>query len=199
MSALSEAWSELLAEVAVRAPHSYELVRPGDADGPAEIERDLAVVLSSEVREWFALHSGVGRSWGGELLPGRLIMSPAEAVRTSRMIYEIWSEFSETADFAEQNPGVAGDVAYTWLREYVMVGDDMCGGGLFVDTRSGPLQGCVRQWDKTEADDDYGNGPVARSLAALLESALASVREGSPTVYGLVAEMTDGKISWRES
>ncbi|MDP9394255.1 MAG: SMI1/KNR4 family protein [Actinomycetota bacterium] len=57
----------------------------------------------------------------------------------------------------------AGTVAGTWLDSYVYIGLAGMGGGVFVDLRPGPLRGCVRFWDKVEADDDGDDGGVVAS------------------------------------
>ena len=197
MAQLMEAWNGLLNELGERAPVSLAAVRPGSAEGPIIVERELGIALPAELREWFTLHDGCGLSFKAMILPSSVPMSPLEAVQDTKMIYEIWSEQEDQTEFASEDPGPAGTIAYTWLREFVMVGSDGCGGGLFVDVRSGPQQGCVRFWDKTEADDDYGEGPIAPSLAALFRSITASIRDSSSTTFGYHAVIEDGSIEWR--
>jgi cell wall assembly regulator SMI1 len=199
VSALSHAWAELMTELDARAPASRSDVRPGTSDGPELVERELGIALPNELREWFTLHEGTGMRWDTMLLPSTLILSPSEAVDDSRLICNVWSEESlESAQMAREQPTEAGEIVYTWPAEYVMVGADGCGGGLFVDTRPGSRQGCVRWWDKTEADDDYGEGPIALSLAALIHTIAASLRDGTPAMHGLTATIQDGRLQWRE-
>jgi cell wall assembly regulator SMI1 len=196
VSGLSEAWQKLLAELDLRAPVARACIRPGSREGAVLVERELGISLPEEVREWFTLHDGTGMTFDAMLLPGHLVLSPREAVDDTRMIHEIWSEFDDSAD---SGPGdQAGDVARTWLPEFVMVGSDGCGGGIFVDTRPGPAQGCVRQWDKVEADDDYGEGPVAASLVDLIRGTTTSLREGTPVLHGITAVLADGHLEWSD-
>ena len=198
MSEISQAWAELMSELDSRAPASRADIRPGNSGGADLVERELGISLSGELREWFSLHDASGLRFDTVLLPEAVIMSPREAADDSRMIRDIWAENDAEWDGGQERDteNSAGQVAHTWLPEYVMVGSDGCGGGLFVDTRSGPQQGCVRWWDKTEADDDYGDGPIASSLSQLLRAVLASVRSGRPVVHGLAARIRDERLEW---
>lgn len=201
MSELTDAWSELLDLLRTRAPISRDQIRPGGPEGPDLVERELGITLAPEVREWFTLHGGTGMDFDATFLPQAIPMSAEEAVRDSRMIHEIWREFDEQ-DGERRDQHQAGQVARTWLSEYVMVGSDGCGGGFFVDNRPGPANGCVRWWDKTESDDDYGDGPVAPSLSSLIRSVTASLRDGKlvfPNRGWLVplrAIAQGGRIEW---
>ncbi len=89
-------------------------------------------------------------------------------------------------------PKLAGTIAGTWLPEYVTIGIDGSGGGLFVDLRPGEFHRSVRFWDKVDAD----YAPIAaRSIAELLRGVTTSLRTGAP-VAGWVARVENGTVDW---
>jgi cell wall assembly regulator SMI1 len=194
---LTAAWLEYMDLLAQVAPTTHAAIQP-PARATDRLPSELGVDLNDELREWFGLHDGAGYEWSGQVLPMNFLIGVAEAIELTAMTREIWSEFDddrELAAAAEEAP--AGTVARTWLPQYVYIGNDSMGGGFFVDLRSGPLQGCVRNWDKTEADDNFGEGPVTTDLASLIKAVHGSLRageraEGLP--YRAVVE--DGQLSW---
>ena len=203
VSELADAWTTLMDVLAELAPRSREKIRPGSPSGPDLVERDLGITLSPALREWFALHGGTGLSFEAMFLPQAIPLSPDEAIADSRVNREIWSEFDDDIE-GPAALGEAGEVARTWLADYVMVGADGCGGGLFVDNRPGLAHGCVRWWDKTESDDDYGNGPVAPSLSSLILAVADGLRSGTllfqdrAWLQPLRAEARDGRLEWTD-
>jgi hypothetical protein len=88
---------------------------------------------------------------------------------------------------------LAGLVAFTWLDEYLMIGEDGGGGGLFVDQRPGPQQGCVRWWDKVGADGD--EELAAESLVQLITDLAPAVRNCT-SIAGWVPDVVDGTLEW---
>lgn len=188
---------DLLAEV---APLTRAEVRPA-APSTDRLRTELGLTPTAELDEWFSLHDGAGDEWHARLLPINFLLSVAKAIKRTKTTREIFSQFTDHRDEAvEAEQSDAGTVAGTWLLQYVYVGDDTCGGGLFVDIRSGPLQGCVREWDKTEWDYDYGHGPVAANLAALITMVSASVRTGAPIAQMPYRAVTqDGRLEWMDA
>lgn len=186
----------LLAEV---APLTRAAIRP-PAQTTDRLRSVLGPELTDELEEWFGLHDGAGYESLARVLPINFLVSLDEAIELTSMTREIWAEFDddrEQAVAAEQS--AAGTVARTWLSQYIYIGNDTMGGGLFVDIRPGARQGCVRNWDDTEADDDYGQGPIAASLAGLITAVSANVRSGVPIPQmPYRAVIQDGKLDWTD-
>ena len=200
VSALTSAWRDYLELLAEVAPLTFAAVRPA-APMTDRLPSELGVEPTDELNEWFGLHDGAGYASNGKVLPINFLVSLDEAIDLTTMTREIYSEFEDgRGHAAEAERSVAGAVARTWLRRYVYIGNDTMGGGLFVDIRSGPRQGCVRKWDDTEADDDYGRGPIAASLADLVTNVAASVRTGTPiTQMPYRAIIQDGQLDWTDA
>lgn len=199
VSELTSAWREYVDVLAEVAPLTRAAIRP--ATGAINrLRSELGLEPTVELAEWFSLHDGAGYETHGQLLPINFLVSLDEAIKLTTMTREICAEFEEEREHAvgaEQS--AAGTVARTWLPEYVYIGNDTMGGGLFVDIRSGALQGCVRNWDDTEADDDYGRGPIAASLAALITMVSANLRTGAPIAQMPYRAVTrDGQLDWTD-
>lgn len=185
---------ELLAEV---APLTRAEVRSA-AGTTDRLRSECGLESTDELDEWFGLHDGAGYESHGQVLPINYLLSVDEAIKLTVMTREIFSEFEDYREQAvEAEQADAGTVAGTWLPQYVYIGNDTMGGGLFVDIRPGPLQSCVRNFDDTEADDDYGHGPIAANLAALVTMVSESVRTGAPIAQlPYRAVIQDGQLDW---
>lgn len=207
METLAAAWNGLLDELAELAPLTRGLVRPPRPSGEVEgVLGRLPVRVPDLVLAWFALHDGV--AWGsppvptiaGSVLPFATPLSVHESVRDTLMIHEIWSASDDALEFDRQNPGDdprrlhAGHSVGTWLDEYLLIAADGMGGGIFIDLRPGPLHGCLRNWDKVDADG-YGDELVAESLPDLLGAVRAGLRTRAP-VAGWVPTVNEGAIDW---
>jgi hypothetical protein len=199
MSELTEAWRELLDELAVRAPASWATILP-PADDPEVLSRALDVSLSGEVHEWFSLHGGSRRVLeAGRLLPFCFMMSVHESIEHTVAGRELSAdEEPGQTEATSGDPTVAGTSVGTWMHDYVWIGTDAMGGGLYLDLREGPLYGCVREWDKVDADEA---DVIAESLTALVSSQLVSLRSGTPVAASAWIMSTDGEgaIDWLPS
>jgi len=155
MSDLARVWSNYLDVLAVEAPATRAALLPAVDLDLAAAQRELGVSLLPDVVTWFGLHGGSGHTFESAILPACMAFDLPSAVSDSVVVRDIWKEFAEDADVEPDSAQgrTAGSVVRTWPDEYLMIGSDGSGGGLFVDQRPGPLQGCVRWWDKVEADD----------------------------------------------
>lgn len=172
------------------------LLPAGDLDLIAA-QRDLRVSLLPDLVTWFGLHGGSGHTFECTILPACMALDLPSAVDESVMIRGIWEETREVfgVDLDSEEARTAGSVVWTWPDEYLMIGADGSGGGLFVDQRPGPLQGCVRWWDKVDADAHGGEGPEAASLLQLVTNLAAAVRNRTPIGY-YIPVVVDGELDW---
>jgi len=156
MSSVEVAWLRLIDALASRAPGTRAALRPPAPADPAVAGR-LDIELNGEVSEWFGLHAGATPFFDGQLLPFNTVLSLPDAVEATRLSRSIWWRH-EHVDRAAAERQPAGTTAHTWPASYVYIGQDGTGGGIFVDQRPGPLHGCVRFWDKVEADNGEQQG-----------------------------------------
>jgi cell wall assembly regulator SMI1 len=188
---LGRAWQGLLEVLAERAPGTRAALREPVPHGDA-VAAALGFELPPPLREWFALHDGAEPFFGGQVLPFNSVLSLPVAVDSVLLTRRIWwsEEFVDRAA-AEQDP--ADTVAGTWLASYVYIGQDGMGGGLFVDLRRGPSQGCVRFWDKVDADD----GPTAAaSITELILAVRTALVAGGGDIGGWSPCIVDGLLEW---
>ena len=191
---LVQAWNQYSAVLSERAPASWAAVRP-PAPGPPTVCQELELAEDDVVTTWFTLHDGTGSDLDtGMVLPENLMLSQSAAVISTRMIREIWAgqPVGMTAE-TEGDVALAGEAMGTWLPEYLMIAEDAVAGGLFLDLRNGPLHGCVRRWDKGEADTW---GTAGRSLAALIKQVSRALSSDTGLIDDLRAVVTDGAVTW---
>jgi cell wall assembly regulator SMI1 len=188
---LGLAWQGLLDVLAERAPGTRAALREPVPHGGA-VAAALGLELPPLLREWFALHDGAEPFFGGQVLPFNSVLGLSVAVDSVLLTRRIWGS-EEFVDRAAADRDPAGTVAGTWLASYVYIGQDGMGGGLFVDLRPGPLQGCVRFWDKVEADD---RPTVAVGITELLLAVQAAIVAGGGDIGGWSPCVVDGLIEW---
>jgi hypothetical protein len=191
MSSVEVAWLRLIGALASRAPGTRAALRPPAPADPAVAGR-LDIELNGEVSEWFGLHAGAAPFFDGQLLPFNTVLSLPDAVEATRLSRSIWWRH-EHVDRAAAERQPAGTTAHTWLASYVYIGQDGAGGGIFVDQRPRPLHGCVRSWDKVEADNGR---PVAASITDLLTAIRTAVTTDDTDVAGWTALIDNDVIDW---
>ncbi|WP_235606339.1 SMI1/KNR4 family protein [Rhodococcus sp. PBTS 1] len=86
----------------------------------------------------------------------------------------------------------AGETSHMFLPAYVPIAEDGAGGFCYVDTRSGPRQGCVRFFGNDTADE---GGPEYESLADYIDAARLSV-EAETEFDGVVPRLMEGALIW---
>ena len=190
------AWATYLDVLAVEAPWTRAALLPAgelDIDGA---QQQLRGALLPELVTWFGLHGGSGYTFDCAILPFCMALDLPGAVSNSVLIRDIWQESRVDCDI---DPGgevsqLAGSVVFNWPNEYLLIGTDGGGGGLFVDQRSGPEQGCVRWWDKVEADNS-AEDVAAASLLQLIMDLAPAIRNRTP-IAGWVPEVVDGALDW---
>jgi cell wall assembly regulator SMI1 len=195
MSDVERVWLGLLEELAERAPATRAALRAPVAPDAA-VARDaaadaLGLELSPELAEWFGLHDGADPFFHGQLLPFNSVLGLRAAVDGVLGTRQIW--WSGDDDHLAWDDEPAGTVANTWLTRYVYLGQDGMGGGVFADLRPGPLHGCIRFWDKTDADDQPH---IADSLTGLLAGVHRAIATGGGDVGGWTPSIVDGVVEW---
>jgi cell wall assembly regulator SMI1 len=195
MSSIETAWLRLVDELATRAPGTRVALRP-PAPGVDVVAERLGVELTGEVRDWFGLHGGAAPFFDGQVLPFNTVLSLLDAVEATLLTRSIWWRHDQHVDRAAAERQPAGTTAHTWLANYVYIGQDGTGGGIFVDLRPGPLQGCVRFWDKVEADLGQLAATSITDLLAAVHSAISA--EGTD-VGGWTPFVDNEVIDWTPS
>ncbi|WP_305095155.1 SMI1/KNR4 family protein [Prescottella sp. R16] len=149
------------------------------------------VAWPDELVEFFGLANGLPDGDHVQLLPRHQLLPLDRVIDERAMELDIWGEFDE--DFGAPDPdSAAGSGAGTYHPAFVpFAGLD--GYLLVVDTRPGPLHGCVTEFEKVDTDDV---GPRWASLSAMLTDLANSFESGAPFDGGWVPSVVDGRLEW---
>ncbi len=196
---LTEVWSAYLDVLREKAPVTVESLRPPRLlSDRQDIER-ATTPWTDELREFLSLHDGQLSRVGADGHAGTLLLD-MELLSLEELQYErsSWLDAPHSIDdLGDEWPAAiqvqqAGETAHVFLPAYVPIAKDGAGGLCYIDTRSGPKQGCVRFFYAEAADE---GGPAYETLADYLDSLRVSVE--SEAVYdGVVPTFHDGALVW---
>ena len=167
------------------------------AGAPAEaISRAVdatGVVWPDELTALFGHINGFPIEAWVPLFPVHELFGLDRVIDERRLELEVWGELDEEAGAEPSAGSAAGKVVETFLSEFVpFAGRD--GNLLFVDTRPGPLHGCVTEFDKVGADD---GGPRWASVSALLTEVADSLYDGTAFDRSWTPTVIDGRLEWQ--
>ncbi|OZC75227.1 hypothetical protein CH251_10675 [Rhodococcus sp. 06-462-5] len=145
-----------------------------------------------ELTSFFRLVNGFPRENWVSIFPMHELFDLDRAVDERQLELDIWGEIDAEMGAEPQFGTSAGDYVGTYLPEFIpFAGAD--GYLLFVDARSGPLRGCVTEFQKVDAD---GAGPKWPSLSAMLAD-LADALETGGSFDGRTPAVVDGQLRWQ--
>lgn len=194
---LVEVWSEYMTLLRDRFPATAQSVLPPRSEVERREQERATTPWSEELREFFTLHGGqhvpIGR-YVGTLLPDYLLLTFEEIA--DRHEFQLANPFP-IDDLGDEWPSEvatqeAGETSHMFLPAYVPIAEDGAGGFCYVDTRSGPLKGCVRFFGNDTADE---GGPAYESLADYLDAARLSVEAGTK-FDGVIPRLKEGALIW---
>lgn len=162
--------------------------------GPESIDAAMAATgqqWPSDLVDLFGHINGVpAESWMA-LLPRHKFLSLDDVVRYRDTMIRIWNDEAESYE-TEPIPPYAGDLAHTFIPEFVPFAC-LDSNYLCVDTRPGPLSGCVVGFDKSGAD--YA-GPKWLSVTALLTELADSLTSNADFDEGWRPVIRDNTVEW---
>ncbi|MDV2474335.1 hypothetical protein F8M49_01025 [Rhodococcus zopfii] len=145
-----------------------------------------------ELVEFLRLSAGAPR----RLLPLNRLMTPSEIADSRTMMLGVWARLqADEPDMVEGNPSSqpAGTPAYSFLPEYIpFAGLD--GYFLFIDTRPGPMHGCVTEYGRETTDD---GGPKWHSLSSMLSDLATSLETGGIFDRMWLPHIVDHQLEWQ--
>ncbi len=186
-SDIGQQWSRI-----TRWLTSHQTKQPGAGIGPEVItaaETRSGVTWPTELRELFRHVNGIPADSWFPLFPSHNLFDLEQVIDEREVELEVYSQFS---DEAEQSDSNAGEPAGTWLPEFIpCAGID--GNFLFVDSRPGPLHGCVSEFDNESADN---RGPQWISLSAMLTDLADALETGSTFAEVWHPSIVDSQLDW---
>ena len=187
---VTEQWDRI--EQWLRA-HLPEVPIIGASTG--SIERAVeatAVTWPQELVDLFGHINGFPREAWVQLFPVHELFDLDRVVDERRLELEVWGELDDDSGAEPLTDSFAGEAVETFVPEFVpFAGRD--GNLLFVDTRPGPLHGCVTEFDKVGADDV---GPRWVSISALLTELADSLEHGTVFDGRWAPTVADGRLEW---
>lgn len=167
-------------------------VRPGPADPDTAILRSWYPAESLAepfVAFWFA-----NKCWQYPgLLPFTAVLGPERSVDVSQLWVEVEGDSPYEHDSSDPNQSdLAGGWAGTYDRRLIPVADQD-GVTLVVDTRPGPMQGCISEYTGAFVDESNVQWDNAVSFLSELRSAL--VNDGL-FAGRYQARLSEGVIRW---
>jgi len=197
---LAASWAHIVAWCRDHAPQTAAAIRP--PAGPALLARAEAAtgaVWPEDLRAWYRLADGTERTTAGRLLPFHRPLPLASVIEHWTMYQRIWADIAasspngaEWSDTARLEAEPAGTAALMFLPSFVPIAEDLGGDDLFVDTREGPLGGCVTAFAKGDADSW---GPRWGSVTAMLAELATGLEQGR-AVGGWRPRVEDGRLGW---
>lgn len=187
---VTEQWGRI--EQWLRA-HLPEVTIIGASAGSIERAVEATeVTWPQELVDLFGHINGFPRKAWVQLFPVHELFDLDRVVDERRLELEVWGELDDDAGAEPLTESFASEAAGTFVPELVpFAGRD--GNLLFVDTRPGPLHGCVTEFDKVGADDV---GPRWVSISALLTELADSLEHGTVFDGRWVPTVADGRLEW---
>jgi cell wall assembly regulator SMI1 len=211
---VQESWAEIVAWCRQYAPNTANAIRaPANPAVLREVQASTIDEWPEDLHVWYTLMDGTQRSPAGYVLPGYCPM-PLDAVRSQwsrwrksleaiaasppdeaseRRLHALGGVPERTVDaIARVESEPAGSVASVFLSSFIPIAEDQSGSDMFVDTRTGPLYGCVTEFFKGNADFA---GPVWSSVSAMLADVADGLRAGRP-LKGRQPVVSDHQLHW---
>lgn len=156
-------------------------------------EAATGVVWPAELKELYTLVNSFPRHSWVQLLPQHDLLDLDDLIETRARSLRIWNEPATDLPAYQLEPTpLAGQEAGTFLPQFLpFAGGD--GYRLFVDTRPGPLTGCVTEFGKYDADE---SGPRWHTVSAMLTDLADSLENQAPFDNGAVPSLENGHLVW---
>jgi cell wall assembly regulator SMI1 len=171
---------------------THQTKLPAAGAGEEEIaaaEARSGLAWPTELRELFRQANGLAAEAWFPLLPSHYLLNLDQVNDERQLVLRVWSKFTDGTELAETR---AGESSGTWLPEFIpFAGLD--GYFLFVDTRPGPLHGCVSEFEKVGADD---GGPQWISISAMLTDLADALETGARFAEVWSSDVVDGQLAW---
>jgi len=212
---VTESWTRIVAWCEEHAPATAQAIRPPAGIGALrEAEASTSGRWPDDLLRWYALADGTRRTPAGYVLPfycplplsavvshwsmwREAIASIAassrdqDADRRLRALGGTPEDIFDVIARLESQP--AGSAAGSFLPAFVPIAEDQSGSDMFVDTRPGPLRGCVTEYVKGNADS---GGPVWPSVSAMLADLAEGLWAGGRIGRWGRPIVTDRELGW---
>jgi cell wall assembly regulator SMI1 len=196
----ASSWRNIVAWCRENAPVTAETLRgPASEEALAAAQAEMGFEWPSELLAWLRVGDGARRAFHAQLIPpGFIPMGVDEIMEVWRRMIEVINlgGWLEPGEVEASEAGLAGTYSAPWCRSFIPVGDDTTGVFLFVDLRSGPLTGCLREWEDGAAYPREPNWDSVASMLADIDDALRTGQWGDD-VSRTMPTVEDGALKWK--
>ncbi|TDC81446.1 SMI1/KNR4 family protein [Actinomadura sp. 7K507] len=200
-ASVDESWNVIVEWLRRNAPSELMLTRPPVAENDIrEVERGVGTVLPEDLVAWWRRTDGQGGHSG--LVPSFYTpYSAREALDRRKLWMTAWNGVMEQDDparfaaaVAREDQAPAGTSCKgAWLPRWLPIAGSGGGNDLFVDLRSGPAHGCVREFAR---DDGASDSVKWDGVAAMLADVAAGLARDVPVHGHRVWVEDDGRFTW---
>jgi cell wall assembly regulator SMI1 len=189
-----EAWQRIVHWLRTAAPASHAALLPTTAGAADLVQLHTGTGLRPDLRQYWETVGGTDRSWAAHVFPHGRVLSADEAITQALMRLEVYNDLAQ--DDPDMRRGTrragAGEMAWSWEREFLPISDDTTGDGLFADLRPGALHGCIKHWSHEEG---ALHPPLWSGVVAMLEDIAFSLEHGT-ACQGWEPTVSDGSLRW---
>jgi cell wall assembly regulator SMI1 len=196
---VQQSWRNIIAWCRENAPVTAEALRgPASEEALAAAQAEMGQDWPVEVLAWLRVGDGADRTNDADLIPrGFIPMGVDHIMEAWRMLVEISAGLETEDDIRAFKAAVAGSYS-AFIRAFIPIGDDTCGDFLFVDMRSGPKSGCIREWENGAA---YPREPHWDSITSMLVSIDEGLQSGQwgDDETGMMPTVENGALRWKDA
>jgi cell wall assembly regulator SMI1 len=201
-STVDESWDRILDWLTQHAPATMDRIAPpATAADIAAAQEAVGVDLPTDLVAWWQRANGSASSWSHQrfnLLPIYRPCRIEHALNSRQVWWQVWHDqmiergWLAEEDFTRAQSNPAGTEAGMWLSGFLPIASSGGGADLFVDLRSGPMYGCVREFDRVSTDGKPRWANVTTMLADI-----ADALENHSPIDGSRAHLNhDGTLYW---
>jgi cell wall assembly regulator SMI1 len=196
----ASSWRNIVAWCRENAAVTAETLRgPASEEALSAAQAEMGFDWPAELLAWLRVGDGARRTNHADLIPpGFIPMGVDQIMQVWRMIRDVINtgEWLEPGEVEASEAGEAGTSSGVWCRTFIPVGDYTTGDFLFIDLRSGPLHGCIREWENGAA---YPREPNWDSVASMLEDIGQALQTGQweDDVSRRMPTVEEGALKWK--
>jgi len=196
-----QSWRNIMAWCRKNAPATADTLRwPASEEALSAAQAEIGYEWPEELLAWLRAGDGARRTIHADLIPpGFIPMGVDQIMEVWRRMIEVINlgDWLEPGEVEASEAAPAGTYSLAWCRTFIPVGDYTTGDFLFIDLRSGPLNGCIREWEDGVA---YPRGKHWDSVASMLADIDQALQTGQweDDVSRKMPTVDNGALRWED-
>ncbi|MCA1832882.1 MAG: SMI1/KNR4 family protein [Actinobacteria bacterium] len=197
---VQQSWRNIIAWCRENAPVTADTLRgPASEEALAAAQAEMGYEWPAELLAWLRVGDGALRTLQGDLIPpGFIPMGVDQIMGDWRLMIEVIGDIVQPEEVKSSEGAPAGTYSAAWCRSFIPIGDYTTGDLLFIDLRSGPQSGCIREWEDGAAHLRKPNWDSIASMLADIDQALRAGQWGDDET-GRIPTVENGALRWKYS